>query len=235
MLLENLLRYEDGKTVTSLTTGSGDIVFNQDGGGNITFTLATTDDGDVTLDNNGGVNIDADVTAGEITATGTISIETGDTIYDDGVTTTDITAPVASLVAINGTIGILDTPVNVNVDGTLYVDAGGTEALTGGWLSVNLQGQDPRALLPSMDIPGIILMNEEDAGNPFANGSVYYFYNTITRRYFSAISQNDAEVANVRPPYALTLETYRGNLFAPMADLVGIMGRGVTKEKDEDK
>jgi len=189
-----------------------------------------TNSGSATLTNIGAPTYD--ITVGDVSATNTINVTAGGSIYNDGTVGTYITAPTANLVATTGTIGIWGEPVEVDVHGTLYIKAGGIEPANG-FLSANLQGKDVFALVTDLSIPGLVLFNDAQIGEPLMNGVPYYFNNLMTNKVFQAAAQNTTSLANEIEPYALTLDVYGDALFAPYPDLITFLEAGVTPDYDE--
>ncbi len=136
--------------VGELITDNGGIVFNQSGGGGVTFDEVTADGGDLSLS-----NADADIVLGEVATTGTADIEAEGSILDDGSTRTQLTAAEANLTAVNGTIGLWDSPLQVGIDGTLFVAAGGVDERG---QSVTVDGAWGE-LLEGDGIPGDVVLN----------------------------------------------------------------------------
>jgi hypothetical protein len=231
--------------VSSLTTGNGNITFDQTGGADVYFVKATTDNGYIMLTNvdpafpNG---LDSKVIkVGDINATTTATIIADGSIINEGIVGTDIHSPVASLTSYYGTVGRWSMPLEVDVHGTLYVYAGGMANAFGGtdknWLSGNLQGRFVEALVVNTATPGLVLFNNPKYTMPwaFANGTVYYFNNQITNRWFKAISQNDEGQGTDLNRYKLYLDVYGDTIFAPYADMITMIEPGAAPEKDEKK
>jgi hypothetical protein len=231
--------------VNSLTTGNGNITFAQTGGADVYFKLVDTKSGSVLLTNvdptvaNG---VDSKVIkVGDVTATTTATIIADGSIINDGIVGTDIKSPVATLTANYGTIGKWNAPVEVDVNGALYVLAGGMVNTAGGtangFLSANLQGQFVESLRVDTNTPGLVLFNNTkfDMPSPFSNGTVYYFNNEMTNRWFKAIAQNDSDLGTDLSLYQLYLDIYGETIFAPYADMISIIEPGVMPEKDEKK
>jgi hypothetical protein len=224
--------------VNSLTTGNGNITFNQTGGADVYFKLVDTKAGSVLLTNVDPIvpnGMDTKVIkVGDVTATTTATIIADGSIINDGIVGTDIKAPIAILTANTGTIGKWGQPVEVDVSGALYILAGGMQ---NGFLSANLQGRDVNALQPNLLTPGLILFNDTKFGmpSPFSNGSVYYFNNEMTNRWFKAAAQNDSDLGTDLNRYQLYLDIYGDTIFAPYADLISMVDPGVKAEADEKK
>jgi hypothetical protein len=216
--------------VRSLTTGSGNITFNQTGGGDVTFTLVKTGAGSVFLTNT-DVATSPSIIVGDVTATNLADIRAKGSIFNDGIAGTDITAPLANLVATNGTIGVWGMPVEVDVSRTLYVNAGGMQNR---WLSANLQGREVLALVTDLAIPGLVLFNDANLGESLNNGTFYYFDNRMSNLFLQAIGQNKMEVANDLRPFEVDLDVYGDAIFAPFEDLFSFLGAGVSREAEED-
>jgi hypothetical protein len=210
-------------TVSSLSTGSGNITFDQTGGADITFVSVITGNGSDALTNSDAAS-NPNITVGNIIATDAVTVAADGSIFNDGV--------LGTLVAATGTIGVLDMPVEVDIDGTLYVQAGGME---NGWLSVNLQGRIVDNLNVAPGVPGMIMYNNTKFGmpSPFGMGSIYYYNNEITSRWFKAIAQNDEGMGTDLNRYKLYLDVYGDAIFAPYADMISIEDPGVKNEIDE--
>jgi hypothetical protein len=218
-------------TVSSLTTGNGNITFDQTGGADITFVSVMTDNGNIDLTDTAAAS-DPSITVGKIIATDTVTIDADGSIFNDGVVGTQIQALNANLNAATGTIGVMGAPVEVDINGTLYVNAGGME---NDWLSVNLQGRVVDVLNVDPNIPGMIMFNNTKYAmpSPFGNGSIYYFDNALTNRWFKAAAQNEKGLGTDLTRYALYLDVYGDAIFAPYADMISIEDPGVKSETDE--
>ncbi len=213
----------DSITLADIDTSDGYI--NITAGGDITVTdISTTDGG-----NNGNITLTStsgDIAIGDVDGgTASVTLTAADSIMDDDDTATDITADTANLTAVSGTIGSWDIPVDVDVDGTLFVQAGG---LVSG-LSVNLQGGMKDALTYNrLNIPGLIIFNGD------VQGAWPYMDNAISRKYHQGIAQNEMELANELYLYMDGLEVFDDALFFPYGDLIQFAGTGIKAEDDEE-
>jgi hypothetical protein len=226
--------------VNSLTTGNGNINFFQQGLNtygmevDVDFVEVRTDYGHVYLRNVDNTPLDntyGNVFIGDVAASEKIWIVTSGSILNlDVDTTTVISAPWAYLEATNGTIGVFELPIDVDVTGALFIEAGG---LDDGWLSANLQGRDVYALYPDERIPGLVLFNSEEPGAAPGVGGVVDGVNQFTDWYFQGIAQNQAVIGNEIWPYVLQLDVFGDSVFAPFDDLFMIEGKGITPEDDE--
>uniref|UniRef100_UPI00047F913F hypothetical protein n=1 Tax=Desulfatibacillum aliphaticivorans TaxID=218208 RepID=UPI00047F913F len=234
--------------VNSLTTGDGNITFIQQGLGtypdpvDIDFVVVKADHGLAPNPNNGNVylenidptpldNVYGNAFVGDVRGSETVRIITSGSILNlDVDTTTVISAPWAYLQATNGTIGVFELPIDVDVTGALFIEAGG---LDDGWLSANLQGRDVYALYPDERIPGLVLFNSEEPGAAPGVGGVVDGVNQFTDWYFQGIAQNQAVIGNEIWPYVLQLDVFGDSVFAPFDDLFVIEGKGITPEDDE--
>ena len=216
--------------VNSFTTGNGNVTFDQTGGGDITFVKVRAMNGSGILTNTDPV-ADPNIIVGDIFASNRLDITADGSIWNDGIVGTDITAPIAVLEATTGTIGVWNMPVEVDVNGGLYVTAGGMED---DWLSVNLVGSSNTVLYPDdAVIPGLLLFNTEQPGAPLENGTPVYMDNFMSNSFFQGFAQFDDETDNEVWPYELYLDVYGDTVFAPDADLVGFAGAGVKPLNDE--
>jgi len=157
-------------SVGELTADDGGVAFTQSGGGSVVFDEAVANGGDLSL-----ANTDADIILGEAAATGTADIEAEGSILDDGSNRTQLTAAEANLTAVNGTIGLWDSPVQVGIDGTLFVAAGGVDerghsvTIDGAWGEfveadnipgdIALNGQ-PQSVFDWLRVPDVFVAND---------------------------------------------------------------------------
>jgi hypothetical protein len=232
--------------VRELTTGLGDITFDQTGGSDVQFINVATQTGNVTLTNvdpavTSGIDIKR-IMVGDIYATETITITADGSIINDNNFNSQVETPRnAYFSSTYGTIGKWAMPVDTSITGNLFVYAGGMVNTTGGkdnaFLSANIQGRDVTILHTNVLTPGLVLYNNIEHGipSPFANGTGYYFTNEITPRYFKAISQNNEKQGTDLSLYQYWLDVYGDTIFAPYADLISLVEPGVRAENDEKK
>lgn len=109
--------------VSSLTTGTGNIAFNQSGGGSVSFATATTAAGSIDLENTGNDLIVA--TSVVAAGTGDVVLTTttaGDVIVNGAVTAADDSVTIASAEAVSG--AALITAATVNLDANSGIGSG---------------------------------------------------------------------------------------------------------------
>jgi hypothetical protein len=136
--------------VGELITDDGSVAFTQSGGGSVVFDEVLAEGGDLSL-----TNTVADITLADVTTTGTADITAEGSILDDGSTRTQLTAGEASLRAATGTIGLWNAPLQVGIDGTLFVAAGGQDDHGQSVTIDGIWGE----LVEGDDIPGDVVLN----------------------------------------------------------------------------
>jgi hypothetical protein len=232
--------------VHELTTGTGNITFDQTGGSDVQFIKVRTDDGSVVLTNvdptvPSGIDIKR-IMVGDIYATNTVTITADGSIINDNNFNSQVETPGdAYMSSTYGTIGKWALPVDTDITGALYIYAGGMVNTQGGadnaFLSANIQGRDVTVLHTNTATPGMVLYNNIEHGipSPFSNGTGYFFTNEITPRWFKAISQNDSDQGTKLSLYQYWLDIYGDTIFAPYTDLISMVEPGVKPENDEKK
>ena len=169
-------------------------------------------------------------TVGDMNAANSATITAAQSILNDGIVGTMLSAPTANLVATAGTIGAMSVPLEVDITGALFVSAGGTQ----NGLSASLQGQ-VGALTVDPAEPGLAFFNDAQPGAPLGNGKPVFSGGLLASDFFQGTAQNTAELANEAEDYALTLDIYGDAVFAPYGDMIDFMGAGVAPDADEEE
>ncbi|MGK0297614.1 MAG: hypothetical protein ACI9XC_001224, partial [Gammaproteobacteria bacterium] len=126
-------------TINSMTTGTGDIFYDQTGNQNLTLTSVTTTNGDITITNSVGTNADIFIANNGIVANGDVTLNAGgvvDDLEDDNDLITNIFGTTLNITAGEniGNPGHLDTNVsflNLVASGNIRINNDGTVEIVG--------------------------------------------------------------------------------------------------------